>query len=312
MWRWIVSVMLAVVGCLFTVFGVMALWMDLVLLDSNGYAETVGALWTEEPVRAKSAEEIAQYIVRNADWPKPSTRSSGQAAEDVTAIGRAAHTSRSRERIAVRAASELTRGPAFPGIWREWNRAAHDGVVSALLRPGGPNHDLVAVFDVYPAARSALGQGSAVDSGLLLAEEPAREFVVMPAGKLVWARDLVPVVHNRGPLVLIGAVAGLLGALALATPHSWSRLAVFCGSFLALCCLAAVGATYSIMLVPDSVFESWHVSGALVETVAKALVSPLRWTLASVAFTGAVVGSAAWWVDRKMRDPAVTPHHPSS
>lgn len=215
------SVLLVLIAALVLPLALSAGWVAAVVTDTDTYVETVTPLADEPTVRTAVARRVEVALIAQIDVPGRSERLQ-------QGIGRSALAPYLREAsdeatlavtryvaLAVkRAVGAVVESPAFPDLWRESNRSAHETLIALLQDSPGPGAHQVSI-DLRPvldAAAELLGE-----QGLVGARAPEGRsvvgFTVAETGELDTARTAYQRVAAMGWWLPVIVAALLVVAL---------------------------------------------------------------------------------------------------
>ncbi|SEE72998.1 hypothetical protein [Jiangella alba] len=273
-WRTVLAGVLLTVGCLVAIPATVAVWLDSVVNDTDGYVDTVGPL-------------AADPAVQNA----VTTRVTDRVMSAVGGSGPAADRLRARVEEQVGA---VVAGDRFATSWTEANRAVHGRVVALLT--SDEDDGMLAVRDDTVTVR--LGAVvTAVQDRLVAAGIPAADrltagdadIVVLQSEHLPTARDWLARIDRLGTWLPVAAIVLLAAGVALARNRLRATAAAGIGLAVGMLALVVVPlvvrSRYLGTLSPTADRDA-------VSAVYDQLVDPLRTMSATLLLAGLALALA--------------------
>lgn len=141
-----IALITGILTVLVTVVAGLAFWADQMVNDTDRYVDTVAPLAQDAEVRQAVAYLVSQEVLAELDLPGLSAQGASELSQrwdlpsDVTDLidGNADELASAAEEQVVAVIGDVVESPAFPGLWREANRVAHQEV---LTRAADPDDD---------------------------------------------------------------------------------------------------------------------------------------------------------------------------
>lgn len=233
---------LLIIGTIFTVFAIVALWLNNALINTEGYVSTVAPLSQNQAIATDISSQLTEKIfnqipveetIKNALPSQAQFLSQPLTAEFENFIQKQLQT--------------IITSPQFNQIWIQINRLAHDQVIKLLTGSSEivtVNQDQV-VLNLQPlieALQTNLSQkGINIFSNLSLPNEN-RQFVLFQSQTIVKAQKFVNAIDKLSFIFPAVALIAFVGAIILLPNH-------FRAVFWVGICLAIDGVITLILLV---------------------------------------------------------------
>lgn len=289
--RAVSSACLAIFACVLVALGVVTIWMDNVVLDTEGYVRVIAPFWNAPAVREKAAKEIGQAIAHEVDvertleeWYPDCIANERKQFEGVMR-STLPHLARGR-------ADEYVASPAFESVWRSINTSAHASVLDQLETQNANRRRIAVDIEL---AESALLSATAASGARIVLRPGARwsrEVEVFDAGELARVRALAGALRGRGSILLGLSVISFVAAVWLSSRRRVTLALASLGVPVAMTAILA-GLSLAERICIERLVDR-HLSPALVEAMFDAVAGSLRataWTLLAIGL--AVFGAVA-------------------
>lgn len=248
-WRVFVVWLMVVLGSLCSFFGVFAVWVTAVALDTNTFTDTVAPLISEDPLARAVSVEAVKLLFEQAGVEKAIQKELPKSLEFA-----AEPLAGGLQKLAEEAARAILKTRAFQSVWREALRSAHASAVAVIRNEEGieintegeVELDLIYLLD---SIRKSLAD-SGVDSlkGVKISGD-AGKVVLFTSGELGAAKQVVNVLDTLNWVFPVLAMLFFVVAVIAAGDRRKALLIVGAGLVLAMALgLVAVFASQPVVL----------------------------------------------------------------
>jgi hypothetical protein len=296
--RWVAAVLLIVLGAVFAVGGVTALWAKRMVFDTDRYVATVAPLASDPGVQDLATEKLSAAVFNNVDVDglvdqTLTALTDRGVPSQITAL--AGPISDGIRSFITNAINDLVRSEQFQQAWVEANRVAHTELVKTLTGEQAGvtlNTDSITI-DLGPFIADV--KERLVDRGFGLASripDVSVEFTVAEGVNIAGIQRLTTVLNTLGSWLPWLAIVLLVAGALVAPRRRTGAMIAAAALVVAMIVLAVILALTRSWLVGRLTDASIPVSTA--QTIVSDLTYFFRLSLRTAAVLGLIVLLLAW------------------
>ncbi len=292
-WRSVIAIVLIVLGSLLSPFAVAANWLNLRVVDTDAYVETVAPLSEDPAIQNAVANYITTQLFAQVDVEKQAKQALPPQAQFL-----AGPLTSQIESFADKEIKKILASDKFNQLWSQANRIAHQLIINLVLnktgvitsKQGEVSLDLSTLLD---AVKSNLkDRGIDIFDNVTL--EKGQKFTIFKSSALAKVQQAISILNKLAILLPILALAFFIGAIILFTDRRIAILWVGLGLALSMIVLPigiAIGKNIYLSAITSNVFPE-SAAAAVYDTIFQSLRSVGR----AFFLLGVIISAGAFLV----------------